>query len=159
MDVHATLPGGVVEQVLRQLRLQGRTVLDLGYGGGDLARMALAAGAARVVGIEIDAVDVDLDPRVRVVPADLGMKGVEFWFPVDACVVMAPPYALFERCLTLVERYEDVWTLCPPRHVDLALRLGLRRVGEVGGDAFHPPATGRHHLLARGPFAAALVAP
>jgi len=148
---HNTLPGGRVESTIGKLHLKGRFVIDLGLGGGALALLALEAGAEWVLGVEVD-------PTLRVphglpivtVRADLNE---DVYLPPGACVVSAPPYDIFPRCLDLMGKYTDVWTLCPPRHLDLALQRGLRLVATETGGMFDPPSKGLHHILVRGDFA------
>ena len=99
------------------------------------------------------------DPRITVLRADLS-KQLSLPRSVDelaACVVMAPPYSVFARCLALTAWYVDVWTLCPPPALPLAASYGLREVGCVDGDAFDPPSVGEHHIVVRGPFARGLL--
>jgi len=137
-------------ELLGRLPLAGRTVIDLGMGHGEMTRLVLAAGAEKVVGVEIDPrlPNVD-DPRVEVIIGDFTRMAVERQLPYGAAVVSNPPYDLLPEVFGLIRRRQasGIVLMVPERY---GVFPGYKAAFSLGGDAFVPESKGQHLVLVRG---------
>src|SRR5262245_49539745 len=117
---------GAIFNMLRQL-VPGRPAFDLFAGSGALGLEALSRGASRVTFIESDSRvaatlrdnvrHLHYEDRVTIVVSDVFRWGERFvgWPRQPAVILIAPPYALFERQLGLLQQ---LWAILLERLPD-----------------------------------------
>lgn len=139
-----------LDGLVTQRWFAGRDIVEFGAGQGGLTRLLLDGGARSVEAWEIDPTlgSPSADPRLSwrtrdilsAVAADVAGRSVAAF----------PPYATLPFLLDLCVDVPDLMLMVPPKRLGACGAAGLRTVAELGGDAFDPPSTGAHLIVARG---------
>lgn len=153
LEQHFLNTPSILQEVLRTLQRQGRTVLEFGAGQGAITRLLLNEGVAEIHAFELDeALWPHLQlPRVIVHGGDLQQLRV---LPegVHPCSVSAPPYSCLPHLVHILDLHGvwDVVTFAPRSKVMDLLDAGFRVAQRISGSCFDPPSTGEHCILVRG---------
>lgn len=144
---------GPHENLFARLGVQGREVIEVGIGHGELTRLLLSAGVERIIGFEIDealASPVWEDPRVEVYVLDfLAFEQAQPTFESWPALVANPPYDMLDEVFAFIDEYaiDDVILMVPSHY---QLPDGYTFAFALGGDAFDPPFQGQHHVVFSG---------
>ncbi len=136
--------------------LKNRKVLELGVGTGMLTKAILDAGATGVLGCEIQpGICAVQDPRLMVVTCDYTQTRLDI--PSASCLVANPAYSTLDFIKSKVlSQVCDAVLMVPEKRVSEFEADGFRTRFVLSGDAFDPPATGKHVVMSRGFSAYAL---
>lgn len=142
--------------------IEGRRVLDLGCGTGILSWGAALLGASAVLGVEIDAGDVEVARSLRLADPPPGFleADVATWRPTDVweTVVMNPPFGAqranrnadraFYQCAAETPGRRSAWFLAQPKGAPFLQRTARElgaRIEQVGQWRYPLEAYYAHH--------------
>ena len=150
-EIHVLRDLGPHRHELATLGLRGRSILEVGAGTGALTELLLEQGPARVVAYEIVPGLCRLrDPRLELHEEDITGADLDSLAGQGFALIANPPYSLLPYLRGVIERLgvADVLVMASPKKA--ALFEGYEVAFELPGEAFEPPARGRHLVLRRG---------
>lgn len=152
LEQHFLVDKSEHRKVLAVLQLEGRSILEIGAGNGELTDLIREHPVKEIHAYEIDATlgTAVEDPRVRWYLADAA--NIEPRNYKGFALISNPPYQLLPKVLELIEAagIKDVVLLVPAsRQADFFDR-GYLCVARLNGTAFDPPSRGEHIIVMKG---------
>lgn len=137
--------------IFRKAGLHGRKVLEIGAGHGELTNAIIQEGA-HCTAVELDeALTGQIDSSATLLIGDAQDLDLSFLDPSWACICN-PPYSLLPWLLQTLETHgvQDALIMSSERKLSLLTEAGFAPCFELSGQAFNPPARGRHIVMIRG---------
>ncbi|MFI5298210.1 MAG: hypothetical protein ACHREM_08945 [Polyangiales bacterium] len=136
-------------KVLSTLSIEGKHILEIGAGHGELTALILEQLPRTIIAYEIEHGLCTLrHPQLFVCESDVQLADAAIFDNV--AVISTPPYSLLPFLRARIDEHDvrDVVLMIPPRQREHF--ADFRVLGEFPGESFSPPDRGTHLLIARG---------
>lgn len=149
---HFLITDSYHKAALKRLPLEGKSVVEIGVGHGELTKLILEHPVKEVIGFEIQKGICTLkDTRFRLIEKDVRSHTMASH---SFCLIANPPYDLLPWIRDeVIDHFGivDILMLIPERARSMFLpEDGYEHICLIPGIAFSPPSNGNHLLIKRG---------